>query len=106
MLLLQLQIQTMTTTGFNLTMRRTAFQDKAAWVGEYGGDGGGSGVVSGSSLCCHTTLGCAVSARRWPVMRPTEAGTGPARPLASSHACNTHQQVSVSGWLVTFYYKF
>jgi hypothetical protein len=76
--------------AFNLTMRRTAFQGRAAWMGGCGGGGGGSGDVAGSSLCCHTTLGCAMSARRWPVMRPLEAGTDPVRPPAGSHACNTH----------------
>lgn len=74
-------------------MRRTVFQGRAAWMGGCDGGGGGgegSGDVARSSLCCHTTLGCAVSARRWPVTRPSEAETDPARPPAGSHACNTH----------------
>lgn len=65
-------------------------------MGGCGGDGEGSGDVAGSSLCCHTTLGFAVSAQRWPAMRPLEAEMDPARPPAGSHVCNTHQQVSVS----------
>lgn len=79
-------------------MRRTAFQGRAAWVEGCGGGGEGSGDDAGSSLCCHTTLGCAVSARRWPVMRPMEAETDPARPPAGSHACNTHTPTGVSVW--------
>ena len=85
--MLQLQLQTQ---ALNLTMRRTVFQGRAAWMGGCGGGGEGSGDVARSSLCCYTTLGCAVSARRWPVMRPSEAETDPARPPAGSHACNTH----------------
>lgn len=79
-------------------MRRTAFQGRAAWVEGCGGGGEGSGDDAGSSLCCHTTLGCAVSARRWPAMRPMEAETDPARPPAGSHACNTHTPTGVSVW--------